>query len=96
MEAHLRISAEGQTGITKAYFLFEEWRLMGLRRVAQATRRNIPEDTIFHSHRRENIKSYIIVYLFAGLHWNHIHCYVVTYRHIVPALDDTWRWLWSN
>jgi hypothetical protein len=26
------------------------------------TRRNIPEDTILHSHRRENLKSYI------GLH----------------------------
>jgi hypothetical protein len=25
----------------------------------RATRRNIPEDTILHSHRRENIKSYI-------------------------------------
>jgi hypothetical protein len=26
----------------------------------RATRRNIPEDTIFRSHRRENLKSYII------------------------------------
>jgi hypothetical protein len=25
-----------------------------------ATRRNNPEDTILHSHRRENLKSYII------------------------------------
>jgi hypothetical protein len=24
-----------------------------------ATRRNIPEDTILHSHRRENLKSYM-------------------------------------
>jgi hypothetical protein len=32
-----------------------------LRRVAlvRATRRNIPEDTILHSHGRENLKSYI-------------------------------------
>jgi hypothetical protein len=34
-----------------------------LRRVAlirtTATRRNIPEDTILHNHRRENLKSYI-------------------------------------
>jgi hypothetical protein len=33
-----------------------------LRRVAlvrtRATRRNNPEDTILHSHRRENLKSY--------------------------------------
>jgi hypothetical protein len=26
-----------------------------------ATRRNIPEDTILHSHRRESLESYIIV-----------------------------------
>jgi hypothetical protein len=25
----------------------------------RATRRNIPEDAILHSHRRENLKSYI-------------------------------------
>jgi hypothetical protein len=27
--------------------------------LTRATRRNIPEDTIFHSHRRENLKSYM-------------------------------------
>jgi hypothetical protein len=27
----------------------------------RATRCNIPEDTIFHSHRRENLKSYIVI-----------------------------------
>jgi hypothetical protein len=26
--------------------------------LTRATRRNIPEDTIHHSHRRENLKSY--------------------------------------
>jgi hypothetical protein len=26
----------------------------------RATRRNIPEDTILHSHRRENLKSYSV------------------------------------
>jgi hypothetical protein len=33
-----------------------------LRRVVhpRATRRNVPEDTIIHSHRRENLKSYIL------------------------------------
>jgi hypothetical protein len=30
-----------------------------------ATRRNIPEDTILHSHRRENLKSYMDKYLFS-------------------------------
>jgi hypothetical protein len=28
--------------------------------LTRATRRNIPEDTILHSHRRENLISYII------------------------------------
>jgi hypothetical protein len=28
--------------------------------LTKATRRNIPEDTILHSHRRENLKSYMI------------------------------------
>jgi hypothetical protein len=28
--------------------------------LTRATRRNVPEDTILHSHRRENLKSYII------------------------------------
>jgi hypothetical protein len=27
--------------------------------LTRATRRNIPEDTILHSHRHENLKSYI-------------------------------------
>jgi hypothetical protein len=26
--------------------------------LTRATRRNVPEDTILHSHRRENLKSY--------------------------------------
>jgi hypothetical protein len=28
--------------------------------LTRATRRNIPEDTILHSHRRENLKSYML------------------------------------
>jgi hypothetical protein len=37
--------------------------------LTRATRRNNPEDTILHSHRRENLKSYIIevVCLHAGV-----------------------------
>jgi hypothetical protein len=30
--------------------------------LTRATRRNIPEDTILHSHRHENLKSYISYY----------------------------------
>jgi hypothetical protein len=29
--------------------------------LTRATRRNIPEDTILHSHHRENLKSYMII-----------------------------------
>jgi hypothetical protein len=32
--------------------------------LSRATRRTIPEDTILHSHRRENLKSYILITLF--------------------------------
>jgi hypothetical protein len=35
--------------------------------LTRATRRNNPEDTILHSHRRENLKSYIESVLFETL-----------------------------
>jgi hypothetical protein len=35
--------------------------------LTRATRRNIPEDTILHSHRRENLKSYTYLFLFSQL-----------------------------
>jgi hypothetical protein len=31
--------------------------------LTRATWRNIPEDAILHSHRRENLKSYIVLFL---------------------------------
>jgi hypothetical protein len=31
--------------------------------LTRATRRNNPEDTILHSHRRENLKSYTAIYV---------------------------------
>jgi hypothetical protein len=36
--------------------------------ITRTTRRNIPEDTILHSHRRENLKSYIA----NTIHWRYI------------------------
>jgi hypothetical protein len=41
----------------------------------RATRRNNPEDTILHSHRRENLKSYI---LFISLARTYLDCFSVT------------------
>jgi hypothetical protein len=35
--------------------------------LTRATRRNIPEDAILHSHRRENLKSYISDFIFMSL-----------------------------
>jgi hypothetical protein len=34
------------------------------RTLRRATRRNIPEDAILHSHRRENLKSYLCYFCF--------------------------------
>jgi hypothetical protein len=39
----------------------------------RATRRNVPEDNILHSHRRENLKSYnvkkVLNFYAEDLHW---------------------------
>jgi hypothetical protein len=35
--------------------------------LTRATRRNIPEDAILHSHRRENLKSYKLKYVHKNL-----------------------------
>jgi hypothetical protein len=32
--------------------------------LTRATRRNIPQDAILHSHRRENLNSYIYIYIY--------------------------------
>jgi hypothetical protein len=39
--------------------MIEELRSSGSSVLIRPTRRNIPEDFILHSHRRENLKSYI-------------------------------------
>jgi hypothetical protein len=38
--------------------------------LTRATRRNIPEDTIFHNHRRENLKSFIADGLKVTKYWH--------------------------
>jgi hypothetical protein len=48
----------------------------------RATWRNIPEDTILHSHRRENLKSFIIILIwirsrYLGEDWCLLGCYAV-------------------
>jgi hypothetical protein len=44
--------------------------------LTRATRRNIPEDTILHSHRRENLKSYA----------NFVVCIAVSEEHSASVL----------
>jgi hypothetical protein len=47
--------------------------------LTRATGRNIPEDAILHSHRRENLKSYISKFCFkheqCNIHWSTLYCY---------------------
>jgi hypothetical protein len=38
--------------------------------LTRATRRNIPEDTILHNHRRENLKSYTVKIEFVTRRYN--------------------------
>jgi hypothetical protein len=44
--------------------------------LARATRRNIPEDAILHSSRRENLRSYVLKWLFGllDLKGKYVHC----------------------
>jgi hypothetical protein len=41
--------------------------------LTRATRRNIPEDTILHSHRRENLKYYKILLIHRVLYHRHFN-----------------------
>jgi hypothetical protein len=44
--------------------------------LTRAKRHNIPEDTIVHSHRRENLKSYILDLLHQGFYHKSFSLYV--------------------
>jgi hypothetical protein len=49
--------------------------------LTRATRPDIPEDTILHSHRRENLKSYLVSYYYIE-NSNNIF-YTITYEYIL-------------
>jgi hypothetical protein len=53
----IRVTRIGELGTTQA-------ATSNRRTLTRATQRNIPEDTILHSHRRENLKSYITAQMF--------------------------------
>jgi hypothetical protein len=52
--------------------------------VTRATRRNNPEDTILHSHRRENLKSYMKKRLSSRMQ---SLCYFLTYSYNTKKLE---------
>jgi hypothetical protein len=61
--ASIRVTKIGELGTTQA----ATSNRRTLRRNTRATGRNNPEDTILHSHRRENLKSYTQILQFAFL-----------------------------
>jgi hypothetical protein len=66
--------------------------------LTRATRRNIPEDAILHSHRREKLKSYTDSKMFKHDHWINGLCpsariretrqHDVSELHLVPSLVE--------
>jgi hypothetical protein len=53
----IRVTRIGELGTTQA--ATSNRRTQRTSVLTRVTRRNIPEDAILHSHRRENLKSYI-------------------------------------
>jgi hypothetical protein len=57
----IRVTRIGELALFLGHrFFWPWWRRRNVppkRRFLQESRRNIPEDTILHSHRRENLKS---------------------------------------
>jgi hypothetical protein len=61
----IRVTSIAELGTTQAATSNRRTLRRNTTVLTRATRRNIPEDDILHSHRRENLKSYIMHILFA-------------------------------
>jgi hypothetical protein len=60
----IRVTRIGEVGITLAVTSNQRTLRRNTSVLTRATRRNIPEDAILHSHRHENLKSYTVTSLF--------------------------------
>jgi hypothetical protein len=68
--------------------------------LTRATRRNNPEDTILHSHRRENLKSYIFCWAYGDIYINFtilsiIHHPVIYWSPVTDICSFYWAQLRS-
>jgi hypothetical protein len=64
----IRVTRIGELGTTQAVTSNRRTLRRNTKLVlTRATRRNIPEEGIRHSHRRENLKSYIVYYTLEGV-----------------------------
>jgi hypothetical protein len=69
----IRVTRIGEVGTTLAVISYRRTlRRNTMSVLSRATRRNIPEDAFLHSHRRQNLTSYIITLYFR----NTIHTFL--------------------